>query len=67
MKLNELISDFSIYVTNEERGLIETLDRPVPLSSFNERERIIIDNLVRKSVISKVMQNGLAMVIKNDF
>jgi hypothetical protein len=67
MKLNELITDFSIYVTNEEQGLIETLDRPVPLSSFNERERAIIDNLVRKSVISKVMQNGLAMVIKNDF
>lgn len=67
MKLNELISDFSIYVTNEEQELVETLDRPVPLSTFNERERTIIDNLVRKSVISKVMQNGLTMVIKNDF
>lgn len=67
MKLNELISDFSIYVTNEEQGLVETLDRPVPLSAFNERERTIIDNLIRKSVISKVIQNGLTMVIKNDF
>lgn len=67
MKLNELITDFSIYVTNEEQGLVETLDRPVPLSAFNERERIIIDNLVKKSVISKVIQNGLTMVIKNDF
>jgi len=67
MKLNELISDFSIYVTNEEQELAETLDRPVPLSTFNERERIIIDSLVRKSVISKVIQHGLTMVIKNDF
>lgn len=66
MKLNELISNFSIYINNEEQGLLETLDRPMPLSAFDERKRVIIDNLIRKSLISKVIQNGLIMVIKND-
>lgn len=66
MKLNELITDFSIYTTNEEKSLLETINGLVPLSSFQERQQIIIDNLIRKSIISKILYNNQVMVMKND-
>ncbi len=65
MKINELIK--SIYMTNEEKNLLETFDAPMPLSSFTERDQIIINNLIRKSIISKVRRNGTIMVRRNEF
>jgi hypothetical protein len=67
MKLNELVTDFSIYLTNEEKSLLETVNGLVPLSTFREREQVIIDNLIRKSVVSKVLYNNQVMVMANDF
>ena len=64
MKINELVK--SIYMTNEEKNLLETFDQPVPLSLFTERDQTIINNLIRKSIISKVQHNGTIMVIRND-
>ena len=50
MKLNELISpvDVKVYMSNEERELLETLDdsRPRPMTSFPERDQVIINNLI---------------------
>ena len=67
MKLNELIKDFSIYLTNEERSLLENIQGLAPLSKFQEREQTIINNLIRKSVVSKVIYNNQVMVMLNDY
>lgn len=67
MKLNELIKDFSIYLTNEEKSLLEDVNGLIPLSSFQEREQVIINNLIRKSVVSKVIYNNQVMVMPNDY
>lgn len=64
MKINELVKE--IYTTNEEKDLLETLDSPRPLGAFPEREQTIINNLIRKSIISKIQHNGTIMVIRND-
>lgn len=64
MKINELVK--SIYMTNEEKNLLETFDQPQPLSVFTERDQVIINNLIRKSIISKVQHNGTVMVMRND-
>lgn len=66
MKINELIKSFEIYITNEERVIYETIDKHTALSSFNEREQFIITNLIRKSLVSKVISNGQVLVVKND-
>ncbi len=66
MKINELIKGFSVFTTNEERAILESMTDLAPLSSFNERERVIIADLVRKSLITKVVYNGHIMVKKND-
>ena len=66
MKLNELITEFDIYMTNEERALYEQLEQVVPLISFNERQRVIVNNLIRKSLVSKIRHNNQIMVARND-
>lgn len=66
MKINELISSFEIFITNEERAIYETIDERTALSKFNEREQVIIQNLIRKSLVSKVVANGQVLVVKND-
>lgn len=67
MKLNELISNFEIYTTNEESRLLENMNGTASLDQFNEREQVIIDNLVKKSLLSKFVYHGQTMVIKNEY
>ena len=66
MKLNELISSFEIYKTNEESDLLERLDKPEPYETFTERDQVIIDNLIKKSLVSKVRYGNITLVVPNE-
>jgi len=66
MKLNELIQKFEIQMSNEERAMYDSINSPVYLSQFNERELFIIESLIRKSLISKVRDGINHMVVRND-
>ena len=67
MKINEIIQDFTIYTTNEEADLLPKIGAtPHPLNSYSEREQVILDSLVRKSLVSKIHNNGLFLVMRND-
>lgn len=65
MKINELINSFEIFMTNEEQTIYESLTERTPLAMFNEREQFIIKNMVRKSLVSKIVSNNQVLVIKN--
>lgn len=54
MKINELIEDFEIWTTNEERELLEKLKYPVKLSSLTEHDQFRVQAMIRKSLIIKV-------------
>lgn len=66
MKLNELLDSFDIYMTNEEEAEYSKLEGMVPLASLSERQQFIINNLIRKSLVSKIQSNKGIMVAKND-
>ena len=66
MKLNELIKDFTIYMTNEERKVYDDLDTVVPILTFNERQQVIVNTLIQKSLVSKIRHNNQIMVARND-
>jgi|TARA_Y100000385_G_C12926637_1_gene564901 hypothetical protein len=66
MKINELISDFTIFTTNEEKKFIEKINGSVMLDALTEREQFIVDNLVRKAIMCKRRYNGTEMVFLND-
>ena len=53
MKINELISDFQIWTTNEEAMLLKKLDSPTKVSNLSEHEQVTIQAMIRKSLVTK--------------
>ena len=66
MKINELIKDFRIFMTNEEKVELDNLNAPTPYASLTERQQVIMTNLIRKSLVSKIRENNVIMVARND-
>jgi len=64
MKLSEV---FDIYTTNEEQAVLNKIDEIVPIESYTEREQFIIENLVRKSLLTKIRHNQSYLVVKNEY
>lgn len=66
MKLNELLGNFTIYTTNEEKQILSKIDDIMSLDTFTEREQAIIENLIRKSLVSKIHKKGSTLVMANE-
>jgi len=66
MKLNELITSFEIATSNEEKDLLERMQGVAPYDNFTERDQTTLDNLIRKSLVSKVQRNHQTWVVKNE-
>ena len=66
MNINELISGFEIYTTNEEREVLDRLTRPIKLTALNEREQVIVENMIRKSLVIKIGHTDPS-VVKNEY
>jgi len=66
MKLNELIKSFDIFVTNEEKEVLNKMEGMRPMEAYTERERFVIESLIRKSLVSKVKYHNSYLVLKND-
>lgn len=54
MKINELLSSFEVWTTNDEAKLLEKLKRPVKLSSLEESDQFKIQAMIRKSLVTKI-------------
>ena len=54
MKINELVRSFEIWTTNEERALLSRLLQPTLLSTLAERDKLVAENLIRKSLLIKI-------------
>lgn len=66
MKLNELISQFTIALSNEEAKVLDKIQSVQPYDSFEERDQFVIDGLIRKSLVTKINNNGTFLVTVND-
>jgi hypothetical protein len=66
MKINELISDFEIYVSNEEAALLAKMQNTQPMENFTEREQFIIEGMIRKSIVTKIIKNNQTWVVSNE-
>lgn len=67
MKINNIIGDFEIQMSNEERALYDNLTHPMLYDSFSEREQFVIENLNRKSLVSKIRHVNSLVVVRNDY
>jgi len=66
MNINELISGFEIYTTNEERTVLERLTKPVKMTTLTDREKVIVENMIRKSLVIKIGHTDPS-VVKNEY
>lgn len=66
MKIDEVLKNFEIFVSNEEKQILNKLEHLLPIESYNDRERFVIENLIRKSLVSKVKHNNTYMVVRNE-
>jgi hypothetical protein len=65
MKVNELIQNFDIQTSNEEKEILNKLKEVRPLSIFNERDQEVIRNLINKSLVRKIQKETHVMVVAN--
>ncbi len=54
MKINELITSFEVWTTNEEADLLKKLSKPVKLRTLSEHEQFKIQAMIRKSLVTKI-------------
>lgn len=52
--MKDILENFSIQVSNEEKALLDSLNGPRSIEDFSERERFILENLIRKSLVTKI-------------
>ena len=65
MRINELIQEFTIQTSNEEKDMLSKLQSIKKLDTFMERDQEVINQLVRKSLVRKIDRNGSTMVVAN--
>jgi hypothetical protein len=62
MKINELISNFEIWTTNEEAELLKKLQTPIKISQLDEHDQFRVQAMIRKSLLTKIGHNDPSVV-----
>jgi hypothetical protein len=62
MKINELIDNFEIWTTNEERSLLKKLSNPIKISQLSEQDQFKVQTLIRKSLVTKIGMDDPSVV-----
>lgn len=62
MKINELVNNFEIWTTNEERSLLKKLSKPVKISQLSEQDQFKVQTLIRKSLVTKIGMDDPSVV-----
>jgi len=65
MKINELLGNFEIWTTNEEKELLKKFDKPVKVSTLSEQDQFRVQAMVRKSLLTKIGHED-PMVVANE-
>ena len=67
MKLNEIITDFTIFTTNEEEVFLKKMpSTSQSFNAFSERQQFILDSLIRKSLVSKIGNTQDSFLVKKN-
>ncbi len=65
MKINELIQDFLIQTSNEEKAMLNKLKEMKDIDIFLEREQEVIRNLINKSLVRRIERDDKTLVVAN--
>ena len=62
MKINELISNFEIFITNEEKKILSKLKHPIKFDHLSDHDQWIVETMIRKSLVKKIGFNNPTIV-----
>jgi len=62
-----LLDELKIYTSNEEDSVLEKIQQAHSIETFNARDRFVIENLIRKSLVIKIPYQNSYLVVKNEF
>lgn len=65
MRLNELVRSIPTWMSAEEQEIYSKITELKSMGTFDEREQVIIENLIRKSLVIKVENKGVIYVYPN--
>ena len=65
MRINELIQEFTIQTSNEEKDMLSKLQSVKNLDTFMERDQEVVNQLIRKSLVRRMDKDGQTMVVAN--
>jgi hypothetical protein len=57
-----ILDGFEIWITNEEKALLEKLKTPTKLSNLSEHDQFRVQAMIRKSLITKIGHNDPTVV-----
>jgi len=63
MRITEIAD---IYTSNEEQTVLDKMTSAQMIESYTERERFVIESLIRKSLVTKFQYNNSYLVVKNE-
>jgi len=63
MRITEIAD---IYTSNEEQTVLDKMTAAQMIESYTERERFVIESLIRKSLVTKFQYNNSYLVVKNE-
>lgn len=66
MKIKELEEGIRIILSNEEQELLDSIEKLTSIEAFTERNRFILENLIRKSLVTKIRHGNSYLVTKNE-
>jgi hypothetical protein len=58
----QILDDFTIWTTNEEKEILKKLTKPVKLAQLSEQDQFRIQAMIRKSLITKIGMNNPSVV-----
>jgi hypothetical protein len=65
MKIKDLVMNIPIWRNGEERCLLDSITGPTMLSTLEEREKTVAENLIRKNLLIKVIKDDIVYVCRS--
>ena len=66
MRIQDFKPGIDIYLSNEEKEVLDNIKDGSALATYPERQRYIIENLIKKDLVTKIKRNTLYYVVRND-
>ena len=66
MNFKEITQGINVQISLEEKKLLEKMNTLCDYAEFTERQQYVLDNLIRKDIIKRVLHNGKCYLVNHE-